>query len=94
MDDVRRRVHHELVVHQACAPNFLALEFIRKIAKVEISYAQSMMGSLPFALPLLLALPLLAYWLVPAAAETKRYCFHVGGERNKGNKTWPPAKFS
>ena len=49
----------------ACAPNFLALEFIRKIAKVDITYAQWMMGSLPFALPLLLALPLLAYWLVP-----------------------------
>jgi L-tartrate/succinate antiporter len=47
----------------ACAPNFLALEFIRKIAHVEINYAQWTLASLPFALPLLLALPLLAYWL-------------------------------
>jgi len=49
----------------ACAPNFLAIEFIRKIAKVEITYPQWMLGSVVFALPLLLALPLLAYWLCP-----------------------------
>jgi L-tartrate/succinate antiporter len=49
----------------ACAPNFLALEFIRKIAKVDISYPQWMMASLPFALPLLLLLPILAYYLYP-----------------------------
>jgi L-tartrate/succinate antiporter len=47
----------------ACAPNFLGLEFARKIAKVDVSYPQWMMASIPFALPLLLALPLLAYWL-------------------------------
>jgi L-tartrate/succinate antiporter len=54
----------------ACAPNFLAIEFIRKIAHVDITYAQWMKGSLPFALPLLLALPLLAYVLYPP--EIKR----------------------
>jgi L-tartrate/succinate antiporter len=54
----------------ACAPNFLAVEFIRKIVHVDISYAQWMRGSLPFALPLLLTLPLLAYWLYPP--EIKR----------------------
>jgi L-tartrate/succinate antiporter len=41
----------------ACAPNFLALEFIKKIAKVDISYQQWMMASVPFALPLLLLYP-------------------------------------
>jgi len=30
----------------ACAPNFLALEFIRKIAKIEINYAQWTQASL------------------------------------------------
>ena len=49
----------------ACAPNFLAIEFIRKIAHVDISYMQWMKGSLPFALPLLLVLPLLTYVLYP-----------------------------
>ena len=43
------------------APNFLALEFIRKIAHIDISYAQWMAASAPFALPLLLAVPLLAW---------------------------------
>ena len=46
----------------ACAPNFLALEFIKKIVHVEITYRQWMMATLPWALPLLLALPLLG-WL-------------------------------
>lgn len=49
----------------AAAPNFLALEFSRKIAHVDIGYLQWMRGSLPFALPLLLALPLLAYLIYP-----------------------------
>ncbi|HEY2621445.1 MAG TPA: anion permease [Acetobacteraceae bacterium] len=54
----------------ACAPNFLAIEFIDKIVHVHISYLQWMQASLPFALPLLLALPLLAYVLYPP--EVKR----------------------
>jgi L-tartrate/succinate antiporter len=43
------------------APNFLAIEFIRKIAHIDITYAQWMRASLPFALPLLLVLPLLSW---------------------------------
>jgi len=54
----------------ACAPNFLALEFIKKIVHIEISYKQWMMATLPWALPLLLALPVLAYFLYPP--EIKR----------------------
>ena len=53
-----------------CAPNFLALEFIRKILHVEISYQQWFMASAPFAIPLLLALPVLTYWIYPP--EIKR----------------------
>lgn len=45
----------------ALAPNFLAIEFIRKIAHVDISYGDWMRASVPFALPLLLALPLLSF---------------------------------
>lgn len=53
----------------ACAPNFLALEFIRKIAHVEISYRQWMAASAPFALPLLVALPALVYVIYPPALK-------------------------
>ncbi len=53
-----------------CAPNFLAIEFIHKILHVEISYGQWMRASAPFAIPLLLALPVLAYWIYPP--EIKR----------------------
>lgn len=48
-----------------CAPNFLALEFIRNIVHVNITYGQWMTASAPFAIPLLLTLPLLAYWIYP-----------------------------
>jgi L-tartrate/succinate antiporter len=54
----------------ACAPNFLAIEFIKKIVHVEITYRQWMMATLPWALPLLLALPLLVYVFYPP--EIKR----------------------
>lgn len=49
----------------ACAPNFLARDFISKIAHVTITYGDWMRASLPFALPLLLALPLLTYVFFP-----------------------------
>jgi L-tartrate/succinate antiporter len=49
----------------ACAPNFLAIDFIRKIAHVEISYRQWFMAAAPFAIPLLVALPLVGYLLYP-----------------------------
>src|SRR5215467_6045705 len=49
----------------ACAPNLLALEFIRKITKVDITWKQWFFASAPFAFPLLLALPILTYLLYP-----------------------------
>jgi len=45
----------------ACAPNFLARDFINRIAHISISYADWMRASVPFALPLLLLVPLLTY---------------------------------
>jgi L-tartrate/succinate antiporter len=56
----------------ACAPNFLALEFIRKIAGIDISYPQWMMASAPFALPLLLLLPILTYVFYPPHRITRQ----------------------
>jgi L-tartrate/succinate antiporter len=49
----------------ACAPNLLAVELIKKIAKVDITWKQWFFASAPFALPLLLALPALVYLLYP-----------------------------
>jgi L-tartrate/succinate antiporter len=54
----------------ACAPNLLAVEFVRKITGVEISWRQWFVASAPFSLPLLLAVPALAYLLYPP--EIKR----------------------
>jgi len=48
-----------------CAPNFLALDFIRKIANVEITYQQWFLAAAPVGIPLLLALPLIGYVLYP-----------------------------
>src|SRR5215210_4153549 len=49
----------------ALAPNLLAVEFIRKIANVEITWAEWFFAAAPFALPLLLILPVLTYALYP-----------------------------
>lgn len=53
-----------------CAPNFLALDFARRIAKVNISWWDWFAASAPFALPLLLLMPLAVYVLYPP--EIKR----------------------
>ncbi|MBV8030308.1 MAG: anion permease [Betaproteobacteria bacterium] len=54
----------------ALTPNILGIEIIRKTVHVEISWMQWFLASAPFALPLLLLLPLLAYWIYPP--EIKR----------------------
>lgn len=48
-----------------CAPNFLALDFARKIAHVEISWFGWFKASAPFAIPLLLLTPLILYLIYP-----------------------------
>lgn len=49
----------------ACAPNLLALEFLRRGAQVEITWMQWFAAAAPLALPLLIALPVLALVLYP-----------------------------
>ena len=49
----------------ACAPNFLALGFIKRELNVEINYLQWMLASVPWALPMMLLLPILAYVFYP-----------------------------
>ncbi len=48
-----------------CAPNFLAVDFIKKIAHVELTYQQWFLAAAPFAIPLLLLLPLIGYVVYP-----------------------------
>jgi L-tartrate/succinate antiporter len=47
----------------ALAPNVLAVELTRKIAKVDITWGQWFMGLLPVGAILILAVPALTYWL-------------------------------
>ena len=49
----------------ACAPNVLAIDFMRKIAHVEVTYSQWFFTAAPFAIPLLLALPLIGFHVYP-----------------------------
>jgi L-tartrate/succinate antiporter len=52
-----------------CAPNFLAADFVRKLAHVEISWTRWFFAAAPFAIPLLLALPLIGYVLYPPTVK-------------------------
>jgi citrate:succinate antiporter/L-tartrate/succinate antiporter len=47
------------------APNAAALAIVKQTAKLEISWTQWFMGFLPVAVPLLLLLPLIVYWVYP-----------------------------
>ncbi len=49
----------------ALAPNLLALEFARKIAKVDISWTQWFVAYAPVGIALVLLTPLLVYWIYP-----------------------------
>ena len=48
-----------------CAPNFLALDFARRIAKVDVSWFDWFLATAPFAIPLLIVTPLLLYFVYP-----------------------------
>jgi L-tartrate/succinate antiporter len=52
------------------APNLLAIELVKKTANVEFSWVQWFVAFAPVGIPLLIAVPLLAYWLYPP--EVKR----------------------
>ena len=52
-----------------CAPNFLAVDFIRKLAHIDISWTRWFFSAAPFAIPLLLALPVLGYVLYPPTVK-------------------------
>ena len=49
----------------ALAPNLLAIEFIRKTTSLEITWAQWFLVAAPAGVVLLVALPVLVYWLYP-----------------------------
>lgn len=52
-----------------CAPNFLAADFIRKLAHVDITWTRWFFAAAPFAIPLLLALPVLGYLIYPPSVK-------------------------
>ena len=47
------------------APNLLALELVKKIAKVDLNWTQWFVAFLPVAVVLLVLVPLLTYWIYP-----------------------------
>lgn len=49
----------------ALAPNLLAVELVKKIAKVELEWGNWFMAAAPAGILVLLLVPLLAYWLYP-----------------------------
>ena len=49
----------------AMAPNLLALEMVKKTAKLDLSWTQWFVAFLPVALILLVLVPLVTYWLYP-----------------------------
>ena len=56
----------------ALAPNLLALEFARKIAKVDISWTQWFVAYAPVGIALILLTPLLVYWIYPPQVKEGR----------------------
>ena len=54
----------------ALAPNLLALEFVRKIAKVDVTWTQWFIAFAPVGIVLLLLVPILAYWLYPPEVKS------------------------
>ena len=49
----------------ALAPNLLAVEMIKKTAKLDVSWTQWFVAFLPVGLVLLILIPVLTYWLYP-----------------------------
>ena len=49
----------------ALAPNAAALAIVKQTAKLDVTWTQWFLGFLPVALPLLVLLPLLVYWVYP-----------------------------
>lgn len=53
----------------ALAPNLLAIDFVRKIGNVEITWMRWFLAFAPAGIPLLLALPLIVYVIYPPALK-------------------------
>jgi L-tartrate/succinate antiporter len=49
----------------ALAPNLLAVEMVKKTANVELYWGQWFLAFAPVGVPLLLLVPLIAYWIYP-----------------------------
>jgi citrate:succinate antiporter/L-tartrate/succinate antiporter len=47
------------------APNIAAVAIVRQTVKLDITWTQWFMGFLPVAVPLLILMPLLVYWIYP-----------------------------
>jgi L-tartrate/succinate antiporter len=73
----------------ALAPNLLAVDFVRKIGQVEITWMRWFLAFAPAGIPLLLALPLLVYLIYPPAV--KRSAAAPAWARRELAKMGPPS---
>lgn len=62
-----------------CAPNFLALDFARRIAHAEVTWFGWLKATAPFAIPLLLLTPLLLYFIYPPELKRSEEAAHWAG---------------
>jgi L-tartrate/succinate antiporter len=61
------------------APNLLALEIVRRTANIEIDWLSWFIAMAPAGILLLLALPLLVYWIYPPGIKHSEECAHWAG---------------
>lgn len=56
----------------ALAPNLLAVELVKKTAKLDISWTQWFVAFLPVGIVLLILVPILSYWLYPPEVKESK----------------------
>jgi L-tartrate/succinate antiporter len=61
------------------APNLLALEIVRRTSNIEIDWLSWFIAMAPAGILLLLALPLLVYWIYPPGIKHSEECAHWAG---------------
>ena len=71
----------------ALAPNLLAVELVRKTAKIEITWLDWFMYFAPVGILLLAVLPLLVYWIYPPQVKEEK---EVRAGRPRSWRRWGP----
>jgi citrate:succinate antiporter/L-tartrate/succinate antiporter len=65
------------------APNIAAVAIVKQTVKMDITWTQWFMGFLPVAVPLLILMPLLVYWIYPPEIKVSRELEQMGAMKPK-----------